>query len=225
MKKIIYKILSIVFIFATFISCEQDDTLDISRVTYFNDIKMIGDELTLSPIGTVYQDQGVNAYEGDEDVTSRVITEDPVDSNTLGLYTVSYSITNADGFEKLATRTVIIHPIQDSGVDYSGVYTGDTRGEIIENGCTITKLGPSTYFASDFFGGVYCCGARDYGPVYVMPAYFVVNEDNTAFLELSNDSPWGPWFNINQAISGSTISHKVESSPGGFGFEVILIKQ
>ena len=48
------------------------------------DIEMIGDELTLSPIGTSYNDPGVIAYEGEEDVTSRVITTNPVDSNTLG---------------------------------------------------------------------------------------------------------------------------------------------
>ena len=58
-----------------------------------------------------------------------------------------------------------------------------------------------------------------------MPTYFIVSDDNTTFLELSNDSPWGPWFNINQAISGTTISHRTEASPGGFGFDVTLLKQ
>lgn len=228
MKKHIFKIIPALFFFLAIVSCEREENLGISRVTFYNDIEFIGDEVMTSPIGTPFQDPGVIAFEGEENVTENVIVSSDVDSNALGLYHINYSITNADGFEKSITRIVITTPVNDSGVDYSGVYTGDTRGEIISDGCTITKIGPSTYFASDFFGGVYCCGVRDYGSAYVMPTYFIVSDDNTTFMDIDNNSPWGPWFVTENAISGTTISHRVNVDPPpglGFGFDVTLLKQ
>ncbi|WP_052823307.1 immunoglobulin-like domain-containing protein [Neotamlana sedimentorum] len=205
-------------------SCSSDtDTADVSQITYFNIIELLGDEVTTHPVGTTYTDPGVIAYEGDEIVTDRIITDNPVDDSTIGIYYINYSITNADGFEKVATRTVIVHPENDSGVDYSGVYTGEARGETMIAGCNITKIAPSTYVADDFFGGVYCCGARNYGLAYRLLTYFYVSDDNTTYTWLSTTSPWGPWEILNSAIDGTTLSHTVQQ--GTFGFDVKLIKE
>jgi len=205
-------------------SCSSDtDTGNVSKITFFNVIEILGDEVTLHPVGDTYVDDGVIAYEGDLIVTDQVTTTNNVDANTIGIYTVDYSITNADGFEKVASRTVIVHPETDSGVDYSGVYTGVARGETMPAGCTITKIGPSTYHADDFFGGVYCCGSRNYGLAYRLETYFYISNDNTIYTALSTTSPWGPWDIEDASISGTTLSHTVYY--GTFGFGVELIKE
>ena len=224
MKKVIKHILTFTILGALIISCSSDnDTANVSKITYFNIIEILGDEVTLHEVGTPYTDAGVIAYEGDLIVTNQVTSTSNVDPNTIGFYTVNYSITNADGFEKVSTRTVIVHPQSDSGVDYSGTYTGDARGETMDPGCIITKLGPSTYYADDFFGGVYCCGTRNYGDAYKLGTYFYVSDDNTVYTSLSNSSPWGPWGILNSNISGTTLSHTVDY--GGFQFDVVLTKQ
>lgn len=224
MKNILKTLTLFIFLGTLVNSCSSDtDTANVSSITYFNVIEMLGDELTLHPVGSTYTDAGVIAYEGDAIVTDRVVTTNNVDANTVGIYTVDYSITNADGFEKVASRTVIVHPETDSGVDYSGVYTGVSRGETMIAGCNITKIAPSTYHADDFFGGVYCCGSRNYGLAYRLETYFYVSDDNTTYTSLSTSSPWGPWSILNSSISGTTLSHTVDQD--GFSFDVELIKE
>ncbi|MCL5129050.1 immunoglobulin-like domain-containing protein [Algibacter sp. L1A34] len=175
------------------------------------------------PVGSAFSDPGVTAFEGEEDVTANVVVSGSVDTSTIGTNSITYSIVNADGFSKEITRTVIVHPVADSGIDYSGIYTGDSRGEIMDSGCVITKVAPSTYLATDFFGGVYCCGSRDYGLAYRLKTYFYVSSDNTTYTSISTDSPWGAWDILNPSISGTTLSHKVNQ--GTFGFDVTLIKE
>lgn len=221
MKKLMHKLILLTTIFV--LGCEGETTDDVSRITYFTDIELIGEETTLIPVGTAYNEQGVIAFEGENDVTDTVVISGNVDSSTPGLYSVSYSAVNSDGFEKIVQRTVIVHPTQDSSVDYSGTYIGEARGETMTPGCNITKIAPSTYVADDFFGGVYCCGFRNYGLAYRLKTYFYISDDNTSYTNMENTSPWGPWQILNTSISGTTLSHTVEQ--GGFSFDVKLIKQ
>ncbi|MFV0565283.1 MAG: immunoglobulin-like domain-containing protein [Flavobacteriaceae bacterium] len=205
-------------------ACEPElSTENVSRTTYFTELELIGDEITMVPVGSTYVDEGVIATEGEEDVTDNVKVNSNVDASKIGYYTVTYSATNTDGFEKTISRIVLVHPVEDSGVDYSGTYTGVARGETIADGCVITKLGPSTYVASDFFGGVYCCGVRNYGLAYRLQTFFYVSTDNTTYTNMENTSPWGPWNLLNATLDGTTFSHAVEQ--GGFSFGVTLTKQ
>ncbi|KAB1067478.1 DUF5011 domain-containing protein [Tamlana haliotis] len=222
MKNILIKILPLFLV--VFMACEQDDsTADISRITYYNDIEFVGDETMYVEQGGTFDDPGVIAFEGEEDVTEDVIATGTVDTSTIGVNYVNYSITNSDGFAKEITRTVIVYPGYTSPIDVSGTYTGITRGETLPAGCVITNVAPNTYLATDFFGGVYCCGVRDYGLAYRLKTYFYVSEDGTTYTAMSTDSPWGPWNILNPSLSGTTFSHEVEQ--GGFSFAVELIKE
>lgn len=221
MKKILIKIIPLFFI--AIVSCEQEDTTEgVSRITSYNDIEFVGDKIMFVPIGSSFTDPGVTAFEGEEDVTANVEVSGSVNTNSIGQYALTYSIVNTDGFAKEITRTVIVHPASDSAIDYSGTYTGNSRGEIMNPGCVITKVAPSTYLATDFFGGVYCCGVRNYGSAYKLKTYFYVSSDNTTYTSLSTDSAFGPWDILTATISGTTLTHEVNQD--GFGFQVILTK-
>ncbi len=60
----------------------------------------------------------------EEDVTASVIVNSNVDASKIGLYSVSYSAANADGFSSSAKRTVIVY---DPAIttNASGSYTVD----------------------------------------------------------------------------------------------------
>jgi hypothetical protein len=225
MNKLIYKILPVLFVLI--ISCEQDDTTDgVSRITQYNDIELIGDQIIVLSQGTAFVDPGVIAFEGEEDVTEKVEVSGSVDNTEIGYNELSYNIVNKDGFAKTITRTVLVVPSSVSSIDYSGTYTGVVSTGTHLNATVITKIANGVFEASDFFGGRYNIG-YGYGPAYRLKTYFYVNADNTTYTSLWNNSPWGPWFFINMKVSGTTFSHKVISTPdpASFGFDVTLIKQ
>ena len=59
-------------------------------------------------VGNGYSDAGASANDPEDgDITSSIVTDDPVDPNTIGTYTVSYNVTDSDGAAAdEVTRTV-----------------------------------------------------------------------------------------------------------------------
>jgi len=223
MKTIIYKILSVVFIFATFISCEEDDTADVSRITYYNEIELIGEENYIVNNGNAYVEPGAIASENEEDVSGNIVISGNVDTSTNGYYPVTYSIENVDGFKKQITRNVFVMPSDRSTSEsYVGTYTGDVSNGTHADATIITHLGDGLYFADDFIGGRYTIG-RGLPPNYKISAYFYVNGDGLSYEALLTDSPWGPWGVLDPILDGTTFNHDVQS--GSFVTGVILIKQ
>lgn len=199
MKKILYA-LFLCLSAGAFSSCEDETSQDHSQITYYISFNMAGDQEMVIPVGTPYQEPGVEALEGEEDVTSKIVTTGTVDGNSVGVYTLTYSATNKDGFGSSISRTVIVC---DPAVtnDISGTYTvapGSNRYSL-SNGATVAYGGysipvsyvaPGIFFMSDYMGGYYDQRAG-YGSAYAMSGYLKLNADNT--LEaLSGDVPgWG----------------------------------
>ena len=221
MKKILIKILPLFFI--AIVSCEQDDmTEGVSRITYYNDIELIGDDIIVINQGETYVEPGVTAFEAEEDVTAKVIYSGTVDSSTIGYYQLVYNIINKDGFGKTITRNVLVVPTNVSSIDYSGTYTGVVSTGSHTGATTITKLADGVFESSDFFGGRYNIGFG-YGIAYRLKTYFYVSADDTTYTALRTDSPWGPWDVLNPTLSGTQFSHTAQQ--GTFGFPVVLNKE
>ena len=91
-------------------SCSDDYEKTDSRLTYYVNLEIQGDEFVQVPIGTSYTDAGCKATMNGQDATSRIVTSglEDIDVNTAGLYTVTYSALNDDGFLASATRTVAV---------------------------------------------------------------------------------------------------------------------
>jgi len=206
-------------------ACEQDDENDgVSRITYFNEIELIGDENHLVNIGDAYIESGAIATENDVDVSENIIITGDVDTSTAGYYPVTYSIENIDGFSKEISRNVFVVPADRSTSEiYVGTYTGVVSTGTHPDVTEISHLGNGLYYSTDFIGGRYNVGFG-YGPVYKLSGYFYVNGDGLSHGALIVNSVWGPWDVHNPSLDGTTFSHGVSNS-GGTIRDVILIKQ
>lgn len=198
MKKIIYSLF--VCLLLVLVSCQDKTSYDVSKITYYVTYKMSGDQTTLVPVGTSYVEPGIKAMEGTKDVTATMKTTGTVDVNKIGLYPITYSAVNADGFASSATRLVIVcDPTVTT--DISGKYalaSGSYR-QVIKTGVkvsfsgyniSLTKVAPGIFYVSDFLGGYYDQRAA-YGTSYAMTGYVKLNPDNTLTLLSSKIAGWG----------------------------------
>lgn len=127
-------------------------------------ITINGDNPANTSEGINYSDQGAIANDDvDGDITSKITTSGTVDTNTVGIYTITYTVVDTAGNQTIATRTVnVVAPtvvvlLNDTGITWGGNYpTGDNAtciGETIgEQDCshgrdaqaaagTLTKVG------------------------------------------------------------------------------------
>src|SRR5436305_2845338 len=139
-----------VFIFMVFISiissCEKDPIINdskhvgISRIAYYPSITLTGDAIIAIPNGTAFAEPGVKASAGGADVP--VVTTGNVDSNTDGVYTLTYTATNSDG-SSTANRTIVVYTTDADAAshDLSGKYLRPATGLI----ATWVKIAPGVY--------------------------------------------------------------------------------
>jgi hypothetical protein len=148
MKSIKY--ITLLLLAAVFItSCERDlDSANVSKTTVYAQFTLNGEDLIILPNGTAYTDAGAVAKEGTKALDVKV--ENPVDVNTMGVYTINYSAKNSDGFEAFATRTVIVLPPAPLPTDdLSGSYQ---RNAGAQGTSTWTKVTDGLYKVTDVGG-------------------------------------------------------------------------
>lgn len=141
-----YAFLLIAFV-AMVASCSKDpiintpDRVGISKVTYYPILTLTGNSIIAIPNGTAYTDAGVKAVAAGSDVP--VTTTGTVDANTDGVYTLTYSAVNSDGYSASATRTVVVYTTAPDAAanDLSGNYARTTNGSV----ATWTKIAPGVY--------------------------------------------------------------------------------
>lgn len=190
-------------------SCQKLTTEGLTRTTYYPIITLQGDDPLLVPVGSAYNDPGVTATEGGEDVTSKVVVGgDKIDPNKIGLYSVTYSATNVDGFDASISRTVIVFDPSVT-VSIAGSYHADmdrttygTAGRTFAQyaasygntdkctDITFTEIAPGFFYCNDIFAGWYH-QIRAYAAKYCMTGYIALNKDNTLTLLDSYVSGWG----------------------------------
>ena len=73
-------------------------------------ISLVGNATVTITVGDSYNDAGATASDNkDGDITSNIVTVNPVDTNTAGTYTVTYNVSDAAGNAATeVTRTVVI---------------------------------------------------------------------------------------------------------------------
>jgi hypothetical protein len=180
--------------------CEDDSTGGKTRITYFPILKINGDDVFVVNKGSNYVDPGYYAELNGKDVTSQVVVTSNVDVNKTGFYSVSYKITNEDGFFVTGSRTVIVNNPAVT-TDISGSYTLDDGSYRLTlssgkktafSGYTISisRITTGVFSVSDFLGGYYDKRAN-YGSSYCMTGYIVLNSDNTITLLSSHINGWG----------------------------------
>lgn len=178
MKKIF---LTLVIAGGLLTSCSKD-TDNVSTVTNYPIIEVLGADPIFVPQGGTFTDPGVIAKEGETVIPTTTTVagnyrhETTLNTNITDEYTITYTATNKDGFKASATRKVIVYKTGDLVNSIEGVYTCT----ISRNGATpsaaymnikylyIWKNANGTYEISDAFGGWYQYG-RALGLGYITP--------------------------------------------------------
>ena len=195
-KNLLYSmILMLATMFVT--SCEKDSTEGLTFVTYYPTLTLEGESIITFPKGSPYQDPGYSATLQGEDVTDQVEVSSNVNTSQSGLYSVTYSITNEDGFAKTASRQVLV---VDPNDPIENLYT-TTADSYRMSGATQTVYGSSyklyvlangdgTYYINDMLGGYYDQRAG-YGSLYAMEGVFTVDADGTITALSGDVAGWG----------------------------------
>jgi hypothetical protein len=138
-------LLSALFLF----SCEKDDeTAEISKITTYPILELKGEEWNVVLQGGSFTDPGVEATIGGEPV--EVAVDGAVEPAKPGVYVITYTATNKDGFSASVTRKVGVISAVTAAMDITGQYKRNAGANGVS---TITKLGPG-FYQTDNVGGV-----------------------------------------------------------------------
>jgi len=169
-------------------SCDNETTDGFTSVTTYAVLEMIGDGELYVEMGSTYNDDGCTATYKGEDVTNQIITESNVNTSEEGTYTVTYGVTNEDGFTPTVTRYVYVAKADNTpSVISNGLYTVQdgtfrkykgSNTDFSSYKILIYQLSPGIFSISDFLGGYYA-QYNGYGSDFAMTGTFQLNDDNT----------------------------------------------
>lgn len=132
------RIIGLAFLVLLISGCELEDPIE-STVTNYADFEVTGGQYIYWEQGEPFTDPGVIATAGGEEL--EVSVEGSVDPDTPGVYVISYSAVNEDGFPASTERYVAVGNLEvAAGRDLSGNYTPAN---------TLTKILDGFYQASD----------------------------------------------------------------------------
>ena len=188
MRKIFYCILMGGLFMGTATSCD-DSTEDLSKVTYFAELNLKGDDFVKLSLGETYTEPGYEATENGEDISERVKVSGSVNSATPGFYNLVYSVANVDGFSVSKTRQVMVVDPDHFASAYQGESQAGTR-HYTGAPILITENEDGTYLIDDLLRGLQFYGMNPgFEPMYDFHAEAKVklNDDNTlSLLEVGN---------------------------------------
>ena len=118
MKRILFLSLSAALLLT---ACEKE-SLGISTITTYPTVEVVGDQAQTILVGGTFTDQGCIAMEGPLDITSKVVVTGSVDPTTPGVYTITYTVANKDGFTAFNRRCIGVIDATAAAMDISGVY-------------------------------------------------------------------------------------------------------
>lgn len=147
MKKNNLIVIVILFISVFIISCEKD-TKDVSKVTTYPELAIIGDQYMCIAKGAAFTDPGATATIGGSPVTYTTIGS--VDPSTPDVYVLEYKAVNSEGFSQSAKRFVGVIDADAAALNLSGNWKRT-------NGVMTTWTKSATYnglYATNNVGGV-----------------------------------------------------------------------
>lgn len=148
------KIISYIYIFCApvlFTSCTSDnDSEGLSAVTNYATFEY--EELVVVPLGGTFTPSATASEDGN---SLEVNSSGTVNTEVVGIYDITYSATNSDGFDANVFQTVVVHDPTIIGTDVSGAIRDTSRNE--RTGVISLIEGTTSIFlASDFgFGGTF----------------------------------------------------------------------
>jgi hypothetical protein len=140
-------------------------------------ITLAGSDPVDAEAGVPYADAGATALDDtDGDLTASIITVNPVDTNTLGTYLVTYDVTDSSGNPAIqATRTV---NVVDTGAPAITLLGSDPV--FVEVGSAYVEDGATALdsFEGDLTGGIAISGSVDTSTVSTYTVYYDVADSS-----------------------------------------------
>lgn len=173
-------------------SCDDESTAGVTRITYYPTIEILGNQSVVLNLGESYEDEGCYAELNGEDVSDQVVVQSEVDSDKVGIYSISYVAYNEDGFSASASRTVYVVDPSSVATIYLGESETATR-HYYDAPIYITDNGDGTYLVDDIMGGFQFNGLNPgFEPTYDFHAEAVISiaADNT----VSQIGETGSWY-------------------------------
>lgn len=222
------------------VSCVEDSTGEVSRVTTYPTITIEGDATVYVEQGTTYEDAGAISMAGETVLeTTTTLGSGTYSSASFGTdvvdtYTITYSALNEDGFAGNALRTVVVYPaVVDMATNLEGAYMSDIQrvGSDLQEGNSyvfITSTGANTYDLSHAVGGYYDLG-RGYGPGYAARGSVITANDIASNDITVSDGQFPIWGNVVTVTeftvdaANNTITY-TGTGDWGSAFEVTLTK-
>jgi hypothetical protein len=153
MKNKIIFLAVITLVLAGLTSCDKDTSGGLTRITYYPVLTVLGDEVATVNKGETYTDAGVYVELNGEDISDQVVVTSTVNTSKIGIYTVSYKVTNEDGFSATATRSVFVVDHTSLASAYFGEsYLNDAR-HYYGAPIIIEANNDGTYTIDDLVGG------------------------------------------------------------------------
>lgn len=225
-------ILAVAFAAAALATASCSDKEGQTGITYYADIVLDGPTKAVAPAGTPFVDPGFTATMQGKDVTDEVEvnTDMNLASPQPGYYTITYSLTNADGFTASAVRYVLV---TDPSDPISGYYTTapdsyrDYNGQTYFGGYPVVVYGTGSdrYYVSDLLGGWYEYRAG-YGAKYALTGEIAVAADGSISLISSFLQGWADGADYLEGAA-DTAAGKLSWTVGYAGmmaFNVVLDK-
>ena len=228
MKRFIYSIVPFMLTLVLLQGCKKVTTEGFTTVTSYPVITVSGDASIFIKAGEAYVEPGVAATLNGEDVTEDLDIKSTVNTQKPGKYSVTYAMTNADGFKAEQSRTVYVYDATPSAIasKFYTVAAGSNRnGSTAYSGYPVAvyQVAPGVFNISDFLGGYYEYRAG-YGSAYAAEGSFKLNADNTLSLVSSSVAGWGDELDElkDGAVSADGTITFTAAYAGAYDFNVIL---
>jgi hypothetical protein len=147
-----FYIVSALLVVAAFLhGCDEETTKGVSKVTFYAEITLTGDQWNSIPQGGTWAEPGVTATEEGAEIAVQT-GGDVVNPNVPGVYTIEYTAINRDGFPATEYRYVgVISPdVVDD--DLTGIY--QRQGGVFGFAKIAKVPGKPNLYTSDNVGGV-----------------------------------------------------------------------
>ncbi|HPA36704.1 MAG TPA: DUF5011 domain-containing protein [Chitinophagales bacterium] len=164
MKALNIKLLFAFFAVTILLSgCKKDEN-ELSRPTYLPDLAIKGDFNYVILAGDEYEEPGATATVNGTPIDYTIAGT--VDASEPGLYILTYTATNSDGFSASATRNVFVlpEPYNPEAANISGDYKRAANGRASK----VTTVVDGVYLMSDGWGSASSGGQPLPVPCYLM---------------------------------------------------------
>ena len=166
-------------------------------------IQLIGDATITLTVGDTYTDDGATAHDQEDgDITSKIITVNPVDTNTAGTYTITYNATDSeDVAADEVTRTVTVELPPQPGVITVCKMIVDENNLVATSSLELPAGTFSVALATTTDIGATTLNTTSWDAASFTPNQMFTTSENDAECVTYSNLPLGPYYYGEEATS------------------------